>query len=106
MPPTILPILSFLYCAADVARLQELLVALAAHLRAHAVQAVAGRRADLEHGVDVHAGLDQPLEVAAADEVSFFVRQGEAAHERFFIALESVALGRRAQRRAPLVQPD
>src|SRR5262245_30145179 len=105
MPPTILPILSFLYCAADVARLQELLVALAAHLRAHLVQAVAGRRADLEHGVDVHAGFDETFEIAFADEVLFFVREIEPRHERFFVALERLALGGRAERFAHLVQP-
>src|SRR5262245_27232887 len=54
-----------------VARREEFLVALAAHLRAHAIEAVAGRRADLEHGVDVHAGLDQAFEVAFADQVLF-----------------------------------
>src|SRR5262245_57796704 len=105
MPPTILPILSFLYCAADVARLQELLVALAAHLRAHLVEAVAGRRADLEHGVDVHAGLDQALEVALADQVLLLVRKLEPRHECFFVALEGLALGGRAERLAHPVQP-
>src|SRR5262245_12513061 len=104
MPPTILPILSFLYCAADVARLQELLVALAAHLGAHLVEAVAGRRADLEHGVDVHAGFDETLEITFADELFFFIRELEAGHERFFVALEGIPLGGRAERFAHPVQ--
>src|SRR2546430_9145153 len=92
-------------CAADVARGEEFLVALAAHLGAHLVEAVAGRRADLQQRIDIGAGVDQALEVALADEILLGGGEAEARHEGFLIALESVALLRRAERRAHPVQP-
>src|SRR4051812_15176862 len=73
--------------AADIARREELLVGLAAHLRAHFVEAVAGGRADLQQVVDVGARVDQSLEVALADEVLLRIGEMEARHERVLIAL-------------------
>src|SRR5688572_27179121 len=88
----------------EVSRGKELLVALAAHLRAHPVEAVARDRAELEHPVDVEAGVDQPREVAAADEVLLRLRQLELLHVAFFVLLEGGAVPGGAQRAAHLVQ--
>src|SRR5687767_11960353 len=76
----------------EIARREELLEGLAAHLRAHAVQAVAGGRADLEQRVDVGARLDQPLEVAGPHQLPFTFREGVFLHVPLFVGLEGVAV--------------
>src|SRR3954469_3122562 len=93
-----------LSCAADIARGEELLVGLAAHLGAHLVEAVAGGGADLQERIDIGAGVDQPLEVAPADELLFSLSEPEARHEGFLVALERITLLRRAERGAHPVQ--
>src|SRR5581483_5774642 len=90
--------------AADVARLQELLVALAAHLRAHAVEAVPGGRAELEHPVDVEPGLDQAAEIPFPDQILLFRGEPELRQVGFLVGLERIAVLRIAQRVAELVQ--
>src|SRR6185503_8828021 len=67
IPPTILDGIF------ELSRREELLIALAAHLGAHPVEAVAGDRADLEEVVDIRAGLDQAAEIALANEVLLFL---------------------------------
>src|SRR6202008_2862668 len=89
----------------DASRGEERLVALAAHLRAHAVEAVAGNRADLEHEVDVHAVLDHAGEVAPADQASLFFRKPEAGDVAFFVRLKGGAVRGHAERCAQLVEP-
>src|SRR2546421_11995597 len=88
----------------DIAAGKELLVALTAHLRANLVQPGSADRADLEQEIDVGAGLDQALEVALADELLLRLGEVKAGHERFLVALEGLALLRRAERCAQLVQ--
>src|SRR5205085_12392705 len=91
--------------AADVAGGQELLVSLAAHLRPHFVEAVAGGRANLQQVVDVGAGIDQALEISLADQRLLILGEAKARHERLLVALESLTLLRRAEGGAELVQP-
>src|SRR5262249_7311950 len=91
--------------AADVSRGEELLVGFAAHLRAHPVEPVPGSGADLEQRIDIRTGVDQALEVALADELLLGLREAEARHECLLVALEGVALVRRAEGCAHLVQP-
>src|SRR5689334_25308465 len=89
----------------EVAGGEELLVGLAAHLRAHLVEAVAGDRADLEQVIDIGARFDQALEVALADERLLRLREREPVEKGLFVALEGGAVLRLAKRRAQLVQP-
>src|SRR4029453_12300649 len=98
-PPTILDGIL------EVSSGQELLVALAAHLRAQAVDVFAGPRAELEHPVDVQPGMDQPGEIAGTHQVLLVLIQLELRHEAFLVALEGLAVRGVAERPAHPVQP-
>nr|WP_253261771.1 hypothetical protein [Ramlibacter montanisoli] len=76
-----------------VARGQELLVALAAHLRAHHVKAVARHHPQLQQEVDVAAGGEQAGEVAVAHQLLLVFAQLMGGHEGFLVALEGLAVG-------------
>src|SRR5688572_7733861 len=83
---------------------EEILVLLAAHLRAHAVEAVARDGAQLEHPVDVEARVDQPAEVAVPDQLFFLFSKIKAGHVGLFVLLVGGAVLRTAERAAHLVQ--